>query len=214
MADTAPGEASDFNTKIIEEFRANRGRVGGPLASTQMILIHHTGAKSGTVRVTPLACNPQPDRRLAIVASNGGSPAHPDWYYNLKANPHYHCRGGYPDVHGTGGRTRRHRLGRAVAEAGRAVSCRRRTPGQDHATDSGFHAHPPGLTCDQMRICAWRGRTDYPIRLLVDGQPNHQDHRTYRRYARPAQVQGRSRAVKGAARRCDADRFGAAGTVG
>jgi len=52
-----------------------------------MILIHHTGAKSGTVRVTPLACNPQPDGRLAIVASNGGSPAHPDWYYNLKANP-------------------------------------------------------------------------------------------------------------------------------
>ncbi len=87
MADTAPGEASDFNTKIIEEFRANRGRVGGPLASTQMILIHHTGAKSGTVRVTPLACNPQPDGRLAIVASNGGSPAHPDWYYNLKTNP-------------------------------------------------------------------------------------------------------------------------------
>jgi len=52
-----------------------------------MILIHHIGAKSGTVRVTPLACNPQPDGRLAIVASNGGSPAHPDWYHNLKANP-------------------------------------------------------------------------------------------------------------------------------
>ena len=87
MADTAPGEAGDFNTKIIHEFRTNQGRVGGPLASTQMILIHHIGAKSGTVRVTPLACNPQPDGRLAIVASNGGSPAHPDWYYNLKANP-------------------------------------------------------------------------------------------------------------------------------
>ena len=87
MADTAPGEAGDFNTKIIHEFRTNHGRVGGPLASTPMILIHHIGAKSGTVRVTPLACNPQPDGRLAIVASNGGSPAHPDWYYNLKANP-------------------------------------------------------------------------------------------------------------------------------
>ena len=87
MADTAPGEAGDFNTKIIHEFRTNHGRVGGPLASTPMILIHHIGAKSGTVRVTPLACNPQPDGRLAIVASNGGSPAHPDRYYNLKANP-------------------------------------------------------------------------------------------------------------------------------
>jgi deazaflavin-dependent oxidoreductase (nitroreductase family) len=80
-------EASDFNTKIIEEFRANDGQVSGPLAGTPMILIHHIGAKSGTVRVTPLACNPQPDGSLAIVASNGGSSAHPDWYYNLKANP-------------------------------------------------------------------------------------------------------------------------------
>ena len=50
MADT-----NDFNTKIIEQFRANRGRVGRPWASPQMILSHHTGAKSGAVRVTPLA---------------------------------------------------------------------------------------------------------------------------------------------------------------
>jgi len=87
MANSAPGEAGDSNAKIIEEFRANEGRVAGPLAGTSMILIHHIGAKSGTERVTPLACNPQPDGRLAIVASNGGSPAHPDWYYNLRANP-------------------------------------------------------------------------------------------------------------------------------
>jgi deazaflavin-dependent oxidoreductase (nitroreductase family) len=50
-----------------------------------MVLIHHIGAKSGTERVTPLACNPQPGGRLAIAAANGGSPAHPNWYYNLKA---------------------------------------------------------------------------------------------------------------------------------
>ena len=86
MTDAAP-EASDFNTKIIDEFRANEGRIGGPLAGTPMILVHHIGAKSGTVRVTPLACNPQPDGRLAIVASNGGSPAHPGWYYNLREHP-------------------------------------------------------------------------------------------------------------------------------
>jgi deazaflavin-dependent oxidoreductase (nitroreductase family) len=87
MANSAPGEAGDSNAKIIEEFRANEGRVAGPLAGTPMILIHHIGAKSGIERVTPLACNPQPDGRLAIVAANGGSPAHPGWYYNLKANP-------------------------------------------------------------------------------------------------------------------------------
>ena len=79
--------ANDFNAKIIEEFRANEGRVGGPLAGTPMILIHHIGAKSGIERVTPLACSPQGNGRFAIVAANGGSPAHPDWYYNLKANP-------------------------------------------------------------------------------------------------------------------------------
>jgi deazaflavin-dependent oxidoreductase (nitroreductase family) len=87
MADTGPDEASAFNAKIIEEFRANQGRVGGPLAGTPMILIHHVGARSGTVRVTPLACNPRPDGNVAIVASNGGSQAHPGWYHNLKANP-------------------------------------------------------------------------------------------------------------------------------
>lgn len=87
MANSAPGGARDFNTKIIEEFRANEGRVGGPLAGATMILIHHIGAKSGIKRVSPLACSPQGEGRFAIVASNGGSPAHPDWYYNLKANP-------------------------------------------------------------------------------------------------------------------------------
>jgi len=87
MPNSAPSAASDFNTKIIEEFRANEGRVGGPLAGTPMILIHHAGAKSAIERVTPLAYSPQPGGRLAIVAANGGSPHHPDWYYNLKANP-------------------------------------------------------------------------------------------------------------------------------
>ena len=87
VAKSAPGMASDFNTKVIEEFRANEGHVGGPLAGTPLILIHHIGAKSGIERVSPLACSPQGDVRFAIVASNGGSPAHPDWYYNLRANP-------------------------------------------------------------------------------------------------------------------------------
>jgi deazaflavin-dependent oxidoreductase (nitroreductase family) len=87
MANSAPGGADDYNTKIIEEFRANRGRVGGPWAGTPMILIHHIGARSGIERVTPLACSPQGQGRFAIAASNGGSPTHPHWYHNLKANP-------------------------------------------------------------------------------------------------------------------------------
>ncbi len=82
-----PSGASDYNTKIIEEFRVNEGRVGGPWAGATLILIHHIGAKSGTERVTPVGYFPQGEGRFAIVASNGGSPAHPDWYYNLKAHP-------------------------------------------------------------------------------------------------------------------------------
>ena len=87
MADSAPGGASDFNTKMIEEFRANQGRVGGPWTGTTLILIHHIGARSGVERVTPLGCSSRGDGRFVIVASSGGSPTQPDWYYNLKANP-------------------------------------------------------------------------------------------------------------------------------
>lgn len=87
MADSELGDIDDFNAKVIEEFRANEGRVGGLLAGTPMILLHHIGARSGTERVTPLAYTPRAGRRFVLVASNGGSPAHPGWYYNLKANP-------------------------------------------------------------------------------------------------------------------------------
>ena len=86
MSDLLDGP-DNFNARIIEEFRANEGRVGGAFTGTPMILIHHIGAKSGIGRVTPLACSPQPEGPFPIVASNGGSPTHPVWYYNLKANP-------------------------------------------------------------------------------------------------------------------------------
>jgi deazaflavin-dependent oxidoreductase (nitroreductase family) len=87
MANSAPGGASDYNTEIIKEFRANHGRVSGPWAGTTLILIHHIGARSGIERVTPLACSPQGEGRFAIWAANGGSPTHPAWYSNLKAHP-------------------------------------------------------------------------------------------------------------------------------
>jgi deazaflavin-dependent oxidoreductase (nitroreductase family) len=77
---------SDWNTKIIEEFRANEGRVGGQFAGAPMILIHHTGARTGTERVNPLVYFPDGDRMI-IIASAGGAPKNPDWYHNLKANP-------------------------------------------------------------------------------------------------------------------------------
>jgi deazaflavin-dependent oxidoreductase (nitroreductase family) len=87
MTNPAAGEASDYNTEIIKEFRANQGRVGGPWAGTTLILLHHTGARSGIERVTPLGCSIQGDGRFVVVASSGGSPTHPQWYHNLKASP-------------------------------------------------------------------------------------------------------------------------------
>jgi deazaflavin-dependent oxidoreductase (nitroreductase family) len=72
---------------MVEEFRANGGHVGGVLAGTPLVLIHHIGAKSGTEHVTPLAYSALGGDCIAIAASNGGSPKHPAWYHNLKANP-------------------------------------------------------------------------------------------------------------------------------
>jgi deazaflavin-dependent oxidoreductase (nitroreductase family) len=76
---------SDFNTRIIEEFRANEGKVSVDFDGCPLIL-HHLGSKSGTERVTPVACFPQSDGRLVVWASNGGAVKHPDWYQNLKAH--------------------------------------------------------------------------------------------------------------------------------
>lgn len=78
---------SDWNEKVIEEFRANGGKVGGPFEGAPMILVHHIGARSGTERVTPLATFPLEDGRYVIIASKAGAPTNPDWYHNLKAHP-------------------------------------------------------------------------------------------------------------------------------
>jgi deazaflavin-dependent oxidoreductase (nitroreductase family) len=78
--------ATDFNTAIIDEFRANEGKVGGGFAGAPMLLLHTTGAKSGKERVNPLVYQPDGDR-YAIFASKGGAPTHPDWFHNLQAQP-------------------------------------------------------------------------------------------------------------------------------
>jgi deazaflavin-dependent oxidoreductase (nitroreductase family) len=77
---------SDWNKAIIDEFRANAGKVGGQFAGRTLLLLHTTGAKSGETRVNPLVTIPDGERYV-IVASKSGSPTNPDWYYNLSANP-------------------------------------------------------------------------------------------------------------------------------
>ena len=78
---------ADFNQQIIEEFRANDGKVGGSFERTPLLLIHHRGAKTGIERVNPLAYRDLGGGSLAIFASKGGAPKNPDWYHNLRANP-------------------------------------------------------------------------------------------------------------------------------
>jgi deazaflavin-dependent oxidoreductase (nitroreductase family) len=77
---------SEFNLKIIEEFRANEGAVGAPFKGMPMILVTMKGAKSGDTLTTPLVYSKDGDRYV-IIASMGGAPRHPAWYHNLKANP-------------------------------------------------------------------------------------------------------------------------------
>lgn len=78
--------ANDWNSKIIEEFRANEGKVGGPFEGGTLLLLTTTGAKSGKQRVNPLAYLPDGDRYV-IFASKAGAPTNPDWYHNLVAHP-------------------------------------------------------------------------------------------------------------------------------
>ena len=77
---------NDWNTKIIEEFRAHHGVVGGPFEGMRLLLLHTTGARSGAERVNPIAYDQDGDR-LFVFASAAGSDKHPDWFHNLVAQP-------------------------------------------------------------------------------------------------------------------------------
>jgi deazaflavin-dependent oxidoreductase (nitroreductase family) len=77
---------SDRNEKIIEEFRANQGRVGGYFEGKTMLLLHSKGAKSGEEHINP-AMYVRDNGNLVVIASKGGAPDNPDWYYNLVADP-------------------------------------------------------------------------------------------------------------------------------
>ena len=77
---------NEFNRGIVEEFRANGGKVGGPFEGAPMVLVTHTGAKSGKTYTTPLVHSTDGDR-LVIIASKGGAPENPAWFHNLVANP-------------------------------------------------------------------------------------------------------------------------------
>ena len=77
---------SDWNQKVIEEFRANNGKVGGNFTNMNLLLLHTVGAKSGEARLNPVVTM-QDGEQFVIIASKGGADNNPAWYYNLVANP-------------------------------------------------------------------------------------------------------------------------------
>ena len=76
----------EYNARLIEEYRANGGRLSGQLASSQILLLITTGAKSGQERVTPMGYRLDGER-IVVIAANAGAHTHPDWYHNLVAYP-------------------------------------------------------------------------------------------------------------------------------
>src|SRR5260370_24339167 len=79
-------DQNSYNRQLIEEFRAHRGKSGGPMEGRPLLLLTTAGAKSGQLRTTPVMYIPDGDR-LLVIASNAGAATHPDWYRNLLAHP-------------------------------------------------------------------------------------------------------------------------------
>src|ERR1700693_5121864 len=79
-------DMNDWNSQVIETFRANEGKVDGPFKGATLLLLTTTGAKSGQKRIAPLMYLPDSDR-MVIFATKGGAPTNPDWYHNLLAHP-------------------------------------------------------------------------------------------------------------------------------
>jgi deazaflavin-dependent oxidoreductase (nitroreductase family) len=87
MTEIPDAEAMNaFNKGIVEEFRANGGKVGGQFAGAPLLLLHTTGARSGQERVNPVMYQDL-GGPVAVFASKGGAPTHPAWYHNVVANP-------------------------------------------------------------------------------------------------------------------------------
>ncbi|MGW3283935.1 nitroreductase/quinone reductase family protein [Streptomyces sp. NPDC001002] len=87
MPDENNNPFQNFNQQVIDEFRANRGRVGGYFEGARLLLLTTTGARTGTRHTTPVGYLPDGGERVLVIASAGGSPRHPDWYRNLLADP-------------------------------------------------------------------------------------------------------------------------------
>src|SRR5262245_61415036 len=79
-------ESQDFNQRVMREFSANQGKVGGQLANMPVRRLTRTGARSGRTITKPLVYTTD-GQRLVVIASFAGAPKHPAWYHNLLSHP-------------------------------------------------------------------------------------------------------------------------------
>jgi len=88
LRESVVSETSDWNARIISEFRANQGQVGGAFQGAPITLIHHRGRTSGKAYVAPVMYLPAGDNgdMIYVFASKAGAATNPDWYYNLTAS--------------------------------------------------------------------------------------------------------------------------------
>jgi deazaflavin-dependent oxidoreductase (nitroreductase family) len=82
-----PPDMNEFNRKVVEEFRANGGKLSGPLAKSRLMLLTTKGARTGQGRTVVIGYRPAGDSYVVIASANG-APSDPAWYRNLQAHPH------------------------------------------------------------------------------------------------------------------------------
>jgi deazaflavin-dependent oxidoreductase (nitroreductase family) len=87
MSGMTKDELDNYNRRIIDEFRTNGGQVGGDYDGMPLLLLHHTGAKTGIQRINPMTYLPLDGGGYAVFASNAAQPNNPHWYHNLRAHP-------------------------------------------------------------------------------------------------------------------------------
>ena len=140
-------DAKNWNRKVIEEFRANAGKVGGAFTGAPLLLLHTIGARSGQERINPMMYRDL-GGPIAVFASKAGAPTHPDWYHNLLANPEVTAEIG-SETRRFRARRRHRRRTRAHLDAAEAgLPGVRRLRGQDRPGDPRRHPRP-GLSHNQ-----------------------------------------------------------------
>jgi len=138
-------EPSDWNADIIEEFRANSGKVGGYFEGATLLILHTKGVKTGLPRIKPLDYLPDGER-FVVFGTKGGAPTDPHWVRNVLADAEPSVELGDRVVAVRAVGDHRARGGRALRAAGGAAPRVRRVQAEDRPLDPGDRARARGLT--------------------------------------------------------------------